>query len=143
MFHFSHLNTQKISREACLEMSSTKGRYEGDLSCLLHRPDQRLLPNIPAMCSVLVALLLTVLASQPCPNTGGYHCLQFCCHNLTLSQFSWAICVNYMGQLKCFSVINFSHCVIFTELVSGRKACAVRPTDPGTGCKELGMTWEL
>lgn len=45
-----------------------------------------------------------------------------------------------MRQLKCFSVISFfSERVVLTELVTGLKACnAVRPTDLGMGCKELG-----
>lgn len=68
------------------------------------------MPNIAAMCSVLVALLLTVLASQLCPDTGRVPVPQFCFITspvAPLSPFLWGICANDMGQLKCFSVISF------------------------------------
>lgn len=107
-----HLNTEKISRKRNLVMFSVKGKHEGAPSCLWHSPDQR--PDIPAMCSV--ALLLKVLASQPCCGMGRVPVPCFCCHKTCsfhrpvalLSWFSWAICVSGLGQFKCFSGVKFS-----------------------------------
>lgn len=127
-------------------MFSANGKYEGDPSGLLHRSDQRLLPNVPATCSVPVALLLKVPASRPGPDTGRVPLPRFCCHDLTRSSppslLVGRLCRCRGAAQILLSGKSFLTGLIFTELVSGVELGAVRPAGLGEGCKELGTTWD-
>lgn len=100
-------------------MFSANGKCEGDPSGLLHRSGQRLLPNVPATCSVPVALLLKVPASRPRPDTGRVPLPRFCCRTLTRSSPPSLL----VGHLcRCQTLFRARNWVLLGQRVWGRVA---------------------